>query len=285
VSSEVRIGPFTGRASGPISGDGSSPLVIAIHGGTYTSRYFDVPGYSLLERAGANGVPAVAIDRYGYGGTPCAPDMSILGQAARLREDLLRVWADHQGACPGVVLIGHSIGAAITLGLAADPGGLPLLGAAVSGIGVRTPGDHAQMWNSLPDLPTVEMPTPIKDQLMFGPPGSFDDAMPAASHIANAPVPKAELVDIVGEWQSRAAAVCARVRVRCTIAKPNRTASGSLIREKSTPSPVGSPIRRAWTPQWFAIRATAWTSTGSLQRFTFSNSGSLCSARWSVRPS
>ena len=32
-----------------------TPLIVAIHGGTYTSAYFDMPGYSLLDRAAANG--------------------------------------------------------------------------------------------------------------------------------------------------------------------------------------------------------------------------------------
>jgi hypothetical protein len=36
------------------------PLIIAIHGGTYTSRYFDVPGHSLLDQAGRNGIPAMS---------------------------------------------------------------------------------------------------------------------------------------------------------------------------------------------------------------------------------
>ena len=209
-----RFGPFTGRAARverPI--DGPHPLVIAIHGGTYTSAYFDVPGHSLIARAGLNGVPAIAIDRYGYGETPFHPDMSILGQAAALRETLVEVWAAHRGDAKGVVLIGHSIGAAITLGVAAEPGALPLLGVAISGIGVRTPGTHADMWAALPDLPTVEMPGSVKDQLMFGEAGSFGAHMPAASHVADAPVPKAELVDIVGSWQGQAAAISARVRV------------------------------------------------------------------------
>ncbi len=48
---------------------------------------------------------------------------------------------------------------------------------------------------------------------MFGPDGSFDAAMPAASHIADAPCPRAELIDIVGDWQARAAAVLAAIRV------------------------------------------------------------------------
>ena len=208
-----QFGPFTGRMSTPDAAEAVAPLVIAIHGGTYTSTYFDVADHSLLDRAERNGIAAIAIDRYGYGGTPFVEDMSILGQAAALREALVTVWEAHRGAAAGIVLVGHSIGAAITLGVASDPGRLPLIGVAVAGIGMRTPGAHADMWNSLPDLPTVEMPGPIKDQLMFGPPGSFAAAMPAASHIANAPVPKAELVDIVGGWQQRAGDICAKVRV------------------------------------------------------------------------
>ena len=213
MAEEGQFGAFTGRAATPAEAAGPRPLVIAIHGGTYTSRYFDVADHSLLDRAAANGIPAIAIDRYGYGGTPFIDDMSILGQAAALSDALADVWDAHRGDAEGVVLIGHSIGAAITLGIASAPGKLPLLGVAVSGIGVRTPGSHSAMWNSLPDLPTVEMPGPIKDQLMFGRVGSFGAAMPAASHSANAPVPKAELVDIVGGWQTQAADVCARVRV------------------------------------------------------------------------
>jgi pimeloyl-ACP methyl ester carboxylesterase len=208
-----QFGAFTGLAAAPGEARGPRPLVIAIHGGTYTSRYFDVTDHSLLQRAATNGVPAIAINRYGYGGTPFIDDMSILGQAAALGAGLADVWDAHRGDATGMVLIGHSIGAAITLGVASDPGRLPLLGVAVSGIGVRTPGTHAAMWNALPDLPTVDMPGPVKDQLMFGPAGSFADAMPAASHVADAPVPKAELVDIVGGWQQQAAAVCANIRV------------------------------------------------------------------------
>ena len=207
-----QFGIVSGRASSAGAAGGPRPLVIALHGGTYNSGYFDVPDHSLLERAGRNGVPAIAIDRHGYGRTPTVADMSILGQAASLREDLAAVWDDHRGDAVGVVLIAHSIGAAIALGVASDPGRLPLIGIAVSGIGVRTPGTHADMWNALPDLPAVEMPGPIKDQLMFGPEGSFASVMPAASHVADAPVPKAELIDIVGGWQQQAAEVCARIK-------------------------------------------------------------------------
>jgi hypothetical protein len=62
------------------------PLVIAIHGGTYTSAYFDVPGYSLLDRAPASGIPAIAIDRPGYGSRTALPpaEATVLNNAAIL---------------------------------------------------------------------------------------------------------------------------------------------------------------------------------------------------------
>ena len=143
MSRAGRFGSFTGRMATPSAAAAPAPLVIAIHGGTYTSTYFDVADHSLLERAARNGIAAIAIDRYGYGGTPFIEDMSILGQAAALREALASVWDEHRGDAAGAVLIGHSIGAAIALAVASDPGRLPLLGVAVSGIGVRTPGTHA----------------------------------------------------------------------------------------------------------------------------------------------
>lgn len=213
MRAKEQFGDFSGRASMQQATTGAHPLVIAIHGGTYTSAYFDVDAHSLLDRAGRNGIRAIAIDRYGYGNTPFVDDMSILGQATLLSGALNELWNQYRGDARGVVLIGHSIGAAIALGVASNPGQMPLLGIAVSGIGVRTPVQHSQMWNSLPDLPTVEMPAAVKDQLMFGPSGSFDPAVAAASHAADAPVPKAELVDIVGGWQARASEVCSRVQV------------------------------------------------------------------------
>lgn len=192
------------------------PLVIAIHGGTYTSAYFDVPGYSLLDRAQANGVPIIAIDRPGYGHTPAMPPAAatIVGQAHRLIPVLEEIWRRHGGNSAGIVLIGHSIGAAIAATIAAGAGDLPLIGLAISGVGLRTPPEHRPMWEAFPDIPLVEMPVAIKDNVMFGAPGSFDAAvMPAASHMANAPAPKAELVAIVSTWQDGVTATLAAIGV------------------------------------------------------------------------
>jgi hypothetical protein len=44
---------------------------------------------------------------------------------------------------------------------------------------------------------------------MFGPSGSLGSAMHSASHASGAPCPRAELIEIVGDWQSRAAGILA----------------------------------------------------------------------------
>lgn len=140
-------------------------------------------------------------------------NMNIVGQASFLVEALGEVWETHRGEASGVVLIGHSIGAAIAATVASLTPSWPLLGLAISGVGLTTnPGDH-EMWLSLPDLPLVDMPEAVKDQVMFGPPGSFANDMRAASHAADAQVPKAELLSITGDWHNVARDVLSRIAV------------------------------------------------------------------------
>lgn len=190
------------------------PLVIAIHGGTYTSAYFDLPDGSLLARAAANGIPAIAIDRPGYGTSPAlSPErMTIADQADYLVAPLHELWERH-GEGRGVVLIGHSIGGAIAATIASAPGELPVVGLAVSGVGLRTPTHHGPMWASLPDEPFVGMPAAVKDVVMFGPAGSYAAAAPEASRGADSLAPKAELIAITGVWQQDVDAVLGRIRV------------------------------------------------------------------------
>jgi pimeloyl-ACP methyl ester carboxylesterase len=192
-----------------------SPLVIAVHGGTYTSRYFDVPGYSMFSRAAEVGMPMLAPDRPGYGESLEMPesDSTLQGNAAFLRQALSEAWGRYGGSARGIVLVGHSIGAAISMIVAGEKLDWPLLGLALSGVGLRTPPGHREAWAALPPTYRVEIPSALKDQVMFGPPGSFDDDMPTASHIANAPAPKAELVDIVSTWHDQVLDVASRITV------------------------------------------------------------------------
>ena len=191
------------------------PLIVAVHGGTYTSRYFDVPGYSLMTRAGALGLPILAPDRPGYGESIQLDEArsTLRGSAEFLGHALGDAWDRHRGAAQGIVLIAHSIGAAISMIVASDKPDWPLLGLAISGVGLRTPAGHREAWAALPATYRVEIPQALKDQVMFGPPGSFDERMPAASHIADAPAPKAELVDIVSTWHEQVAEVASRIEV------------------------------------------------------------------------
>jgi pimeloyl-ACP methyl ester carboxylesterase len=196
-----------------------TPLVVAIHGGSYTSAYFDVPGASLFDVAAANRIPLIAPDRPGYAGSLSLPaaDMTIDGQARHLLRALQDAWQRHGAGTSGIFVIGHSIGGAITASLAALAGdgelGFPLLGIALSGMCLNTPPEHKPLWEQLPDTPTVEMPPPVKDMLMFGPEGSFDVKLVRDSDVANAPAPKAELVDIVSTWSGKARDVLSRIKV------------------------------------------------------------------------
>ena len=58
---------FTGRSNlaevTPRAGD---PVIIALHGGTYSSQYFDIPGHSLLDNATKQSIAVIAIDRPNY---------------------------------------------------------------------------------------------------------------------------------------------------------------------------------------------------------------------------
>jgi pimeloyl-ACP methyl ester carboxylesterase len=192
-----------------------TPLVVAIHGGTYSSAYFDIPGYSLFDQAQKLNIPVIALDRPGYGLSEPLPaeQATIEGQAAYLLPLLEQAWQEYGEGTSGIVLLGHSIGAAIATVIAANNTELPLLGLAISGVGMRTPAHYQDAWDSLPDTYMVEMPKSVKDDVMFGPVGSFSDDMPEATYPAYTAGPKAELVDIVSTWASKANDILGRVNI------------------------------------------------------------------------
>jgi pimeloyl-ACP methyl ester carboxylesterase len=207
---------FSGRGlrpSSPVAAD--TPLIVALHGGTYTSTYFDVPGCSLLDQAQALGIPVLAIDRPSYGRSTRAADASsIILQNAELLDQLTgELWDSYGAGTAGVVLIGHSVGGAVTTALAARHPSWPLLGIAISGCLLQVPTESGDAWAALPDSEMVTMPGEVKDFVMFGPDWTHSDAMPAASHVADSEVPKAELIDITSTWIARVRSTAAQVTV------------------------------------------------------------------------
>jgi pimeloyl-ACP methyl ester carboxylesterase len=204
----TNIGAGVDAASG-------APLVIALHGGTYTSKYFDIPKYSLLDRAAAAGVPVIALDRPNYGeSTSLDSDGSIISANADVLTTAIgSIWDQYGAGHAGVVLVAHSIGGAVATIIAASAPSWPLLGLATSGCLVRVPSESADAWAQLPPIPMIDLPVPLKDQLMFGPAGTYSDDMPAASYPSNTLVPKAELLDITGGWIDKRPETTAKVTV------------------------------------------------------------------------
>lgn len=196
-------------------GNGELPVLLAIHGGTYNCDYFDVPDYSLIDRAVAQGFDVLAVDRPGYGGsTPLDDTPTMIDANATALNTALPMLLTQLGLQDRpVFLIGHSIGGAIALTLAALHSGWSLAGVAVSGVGALTPPEDAENYAHLPQQYFVELPTPMKDAVMFGPSDSHAADMPAASHIANTQVPRSELLDITGGWQDRVAGIAAQIAV------------------------------------------------------------------------
>ena len=158
--------------AGPLSGAGK-PLIAALHGGTYTARYFDVAGSpqgTFMDLAAAAGYPVVSFDRPGYGGSPpLEPADNTFDRHAWLLADAI-AQATARFSADGVFMVGHSIGGMIAMMIAAGEVDFRLIGLSVTGMGaVIRPGGPAQALASLPADETVDLPYDQRDLVMFGP--------------------------------------------------------------------------------------------------------------------
>ncbi|MHC6225563.1 alpha/beta hydrolase [Pseudomonas sp. X10] len=193
------------------------PLIIAIHGGIYSSKYFDIEGYSLLDKAHEQQLPIFAIDRPGYGlsASYAANAPSIMNNAEILDSAIYELWHSYRHSACGVVLIGHSIGGAISIAIAARQPTWPLLGIAISGVGLDPVPASKDKWNDIPaQQALVSIPAQAMDGFFFGPPGTYEQGvMPQASYAACAPAPRSELVDIGMHWPRLVNRLAARVNV------------------------------------------------------------------------
>jgi pimeloyl-ACP methyl ester carboxylesterase len=180
------------------TGNRRKPLIVALHGGTYTARYYDVAGSSFgsfMDVAAAAGYRAVCFDRPGYGGSPALPPaQNTFDRHARLLAGAIAQAADRSGA-DGVFLTGHSIGGMIALMIAAGDIDFRLIGLSVTGMGaVIRAGGPAQALASLPPDETVDLPYDQRDQVMFGPPATWTPDAVRAAHGSYAPTPVRELI-------------------------------------------------------------------------------------------
>jgi pimeloyl-ACP methyl ester carboxylesterase len=95
------------------------PLIIAIHGGTYSSKYYDASSaHSAGAMSEALGVPFVAFDRPGYIKSTALPPIphnsSFFQEEGRYLQEFIlpKLWAEYGMACgvSTIVLMGHSLG-------------------------------------------------------------------------------------------------------------------------------------------------------------------------------
>ncbi|KAI7760627.1 hypothetical protein LZL87_009511 [Fusarium oxysporum] len=180
------------------------PLVVGLHGGCYTSHYFDAtPEYSARGISEALSVPFVAIDRPDYRDTTpigSIPEGSSYPEqwGRRLHESILpALWKD-LGANGAIV--------SSSLHATSSSPAYPLGGIVISGFGflLKDTGGHV----SQPDPPPsyLNIPVEVKDKTLLLP-GTADEAVHAQSERLDHAIPFEELAALrkswLGEWKEK----------------------------------------------------------------------------------
>jgi len=185
------------KAAHPFKG---TPLVVTVHGGTYTASYYDAdPAHSISNISKALSIPVVSLTRPGYSESTALPPLQegetwnqVNGKYLH-RSILPAVWKAYgsKSGATSIVLHSHSIGAAIAILTTAlhnrspETAGYPLSGLVTSGIGSKLtdePSDNVdaheeknemlRMIDSYQPKPGIEAPVstwPVeaKDLLML----------------------------------------------------------------------------------------------------------------------
>jgi pimeloyl-ACP methyl ester carboxylesterase len=200
------------------------PLLVCIHGGGSNGLYFQLKGRSLSDMAVNRGFPVLLVDRPGHGGNPAlAGRAPIADSVSLIRRFIDEVRASQGGEDHGIAVIGHSIGGAVALRLAADRGDWPLLGIAVSGIGDVSPPSVRAM--PLPRDATEFAPPPaFADALFYDPERALDWRALASLRAATQPWLTREIAEIVVDWpvQWRSVARLIDVPVHLRLAQHDR---------------------------------------------------------------
>ena len=215
TTNAVEVATSSGLITGfAASGQPGKPLVVLIPGGSYNAHYFDVPGHSLVEAAQDRGFAVAALNRPGYSGsTPVEGPTRFAANAEVLAGAIGELWKQYAETAPGVVLVGHSMGGAIALHMAAQPATWPLLGVSATAIHVDAPEGVAEAWNAIPDGAVVDFSDEQRVQFMYGPPDTYDQTVVGAASKAAEGIPVEELREVVDGWVSDFNGIAASIEV------------------------------------------------------------------------
>ncbi len=218
TSQTVSIDAGTMKLSGrflPATNGNPRALLVAIHGGTYTSKYFDTPSSSLLELCASLGYSILALDRPGYGEAVSVPvsQLSFDDQVLVLSRALDVIWHDYGQQSAGMFLIGHSIGGMISLLLAAENSHEYLIGMNMTGAGgLYNEQTKAAFASLASDAPTVMMDIAIKVRAMYGPTWSYPEEQAHYDPERDVSTAVVELAE-AQTWGPRLPHVAAHVRI------------------------------------------------------------------------
>lgn len=192
-----------------------TPLLVCLHGGGYDSRYFDAPGCSLVRQASAAGFSIVSLNRPGY---PTDDDSarrqpSFSHAAGIIADAITDLWDQLGIGRPGIVLVGHSIGAAVAIHVAAERTSSPLLGLAISGVSNELAPVVAELIQQLPADISLPMPSELQRQLFYGPDWTLSTTTLAEVSSLVVNTPSADLVELTTRWTDDLPKVAARVEV------------------------------------------------------------------------
>ncbi|MBH0777982.1 alpha/beta hydrolase [Nocardia bovistercoris] len=143
-------------------------VLVAVHGGATSARYFDLPGrpsLSLLRTGARLGFSVYALDRPGYGES--APWEARFESPAQRVDITYRaidalLASDARGA--GVFLAAHSAGCDLAAYMAADDRGAELIGLELAGTGVHK---HPEAARIIEEMRYTRRTGGIKDLLWY----------------------------------------------------------------------------------------------------------------------
>jgi pimeloyl-ACP methyl ester carboxylesterase len=208
------------------------PLVVALHGATYTSEYFDVDAkHSAALQSNALKVPFVAIDRPGYGNSTSFHPISEDSSYPELYDEWLHkyilpaIWKQFgiPQKCNTIILHCHSLGttgAVIAAALHAreelertddtslrekakeDVSQYPLGGIIVSGFGTQLINKEFHIANIDEPPKEINFSSDVKNQMML-PPGTARLEVYGYTSRLNNPCPFDEVHTIWSTWVPR----------------------------------------------------------------------------------